>query len=135
MHNKGTKLESYWRLTSHALKTNMSLSDLNNVNGKSLIILIWRKSILIKAEFLLLSTRQTWHAHRYWSRPALASGTHPPEPLHTFLSRTEIPSTQSFALSTPAETWFQFQGGLPVAKNKREWMMLIKNCPMLSLKQ
>lgn len=102
----------------------MSLSELNNVNGKSLIILIWRKSILIKAEFLLLSTRQTWHAHRYWSRPALASGTHPPEPLHTFLSQTEIPSTQSFALSTPAETWSQFQGGLPVAKNKRELMML-----------
>lgn len=99
------------------------------------LILIWRKSILIKAEFLLLSTRQTWHAHRYWSRPALASGTHLPEPLHTFLSQTEIPSTQSFALSTPAETWSQFQGGLPVAKNKREWMMLIKNCPILSLKQ
>lgn len=102
----------------------MSLSELNNVNGKSLIILIWRKSILIKAEFLLLSTRQTWHVHRYWSRPALASGTHPAVPQHTFLSQTEIPSTQSFALSTPAETWSQFQGGLPVAKNKRELMML-----------
>lgn len=43
MHNKGTKLESYWGLTSHALKknktvTNMSLFELNNENGKSLFL-------------------------------------------------------------------------------------------------
>lgn len=95
------------------------MSELNNENGKSLF-LFGGKSILIKAEFLLLRTPQTWHAHQWWSRPMLASGTHLAEPLHTFLSLSEIPSTQSFALSTPAETWSQFQGGLPGAKNKRE---------------
>lgn len=79
------------------------------------------KSILIKAEFLPLSTPQTWHAHQWWSRPKLASGTRLAEPLHTFLSPSKIPCTQSFALSTPAETLSQFQGGHPGAKNKREY--------------